>query len=312
MAKGIEVYSRREQGYAVTGLRTTVAELEMVPALGGRIISLRSRRTGREWCWHQPRPDWLWANRPGDDFGRSPQAGVDECVPSVAGCTWRGRSIPDHGEVWAEAWELDAAELAAGRLSATVLLRISPFVFQRTIRAEAGGGFVFDYALTNRGATAEEFLWCLHPLFNIVPGDRLELPAEVTALRLDGGIGDRPINHGDSWAYPEPAPGIRLDRLETPGMPRGCVKGFAGPLRAGHAAMVNDTMGDRLELAWDVRVVPYLGLWLNRGHTGFHHVALEPATGAPDSLRSAVEAWRQFATVAAGATVRWSVQCRLT
>jgi len=303
-----EVFSRMEQGFAVTGLRTARAELAMVPALGGRIISLRSRRTGREWCWHRERPDWLWVSRPGDDFGKGPQAGVDECVPSVAACDWRGRKIPDHGEVWAEAWTLDPAALAAGRLSASVPMRISPLVFERAIHADAEGGFVFDYALTNRGAAAEEFLWCLHPLFTIAPGDRLELPPEVAELRLNGGLGDRPMNFGDTWKYPEPFPGVRLDRLETPGMPRGCVKGFASPVCTGRAALANDATGDRLELKWDAAVVPYLGLWLNRGHAGFHHVALEPATGAPDSLTDAVQKWRQFATVAAGATVRWSVR----
>ena len=64
-----EIISRTEPGFAVTGLRTASAELAMVPALGGRIVSLRSRRTGREWCWHQPRPDWLWANQPGIALG---------------------------------------------------------------------------------------------------------------------------------------------------------------------------------------------------------------------------------------------------
>jgi hypothetical protein len=302
-----QVFSAREQGFAVTGLRTAAAELAMVPALGGRVIGLRSRRTGREWCWHQPRPDWLWANRLGDDFGRSPQAGIDECVPTVAACAWRGRAVPDHGEVWHQPWTLDPAELAAGRLSATVRLDVSPLVFARTIRAD-GDGFVFDYALTNVGPAGEEFVWCLHPLFTIEPGDRLELPAGVRSLRLNGGLGDRPIAHGDVWRYPEPFPGIRLDRLETPGQPRGCVKGFAGPLDEGRAALVNDTTGDRLELRWEVCENPLLGLWLNRGHAGFHHVALEPTNGAPDALDEAVTGWRQHGRVAAGGTVRWTVR----
>lgn len=306
-----EIYTRTEQGLAVTGLRTTEVELEMVPALGGRVISLRRRGSRREWCWHQPRADWLWANAPGDDFGRSPQAGIDECVPSVAACTWRGRAVPDHGEVWAEAWTLEPGELAAGRLSATVPMRIAPLVFRRTIRAETAGTLVFDYALTNRGEAAEDYLWCVHPLFTIEPGDRLELPAEMTSLRLNGGLGDRPIAFGDVWRYPEPFPGVRLDRLETPGMPRGCVKGFAGPLQEGRAAIFNERTRDRLELSWDARELPYLGVWLNRGHAGFHHVALEPASGAPDSLADAVTQWRQFATIAPGATARWSLRWRL-
>lgn len=305
-----EVFADQVQGFESVGLRTRAAELVMIPALGGRVISLRSRRTGREWCWHRPQARWLWSSRPGDDFGTSPQAGIDECVPTVAACQWRGRSVPDHGEVWYQRWVLDPAERAAGRLSATVRLEVSPSDFSRTIRAE-GDDFVFDYALRNRSAAPEHFVWCVHPLFTIEPGDRLELPADATSLRINGGLGDRPIAHGDRWSYPEPFPGVRLDRLETPGMPRGCVKAFAGPLREGRAALVNDTTGDRLGLQWDVRENPLLGLWLNRGHAGFHHIALEPTNGAPDALDAAVDAWRQAGRVEAGQTVRWSLRWRV-
>lgn len=305
-----EIFTAEEQGFAVTGLRTTTAELRMVPELGGRIISLRSRRTGREWCWHRPGTNWLWANQCGDNFGDSPQAGVDECVPTVAACAWRGRAVPDHGEVWFQAWQLEPSELAAGRLTAAVSLPVTPLRFRRSIRALAQG-FSFDYELTNVGATPEEYIWCVHPLFTIEAGDRLELPAEVQSLRLDGGLGDRAIGRGDVWAFPEPFSAVRLDRLDVPGMPRGCVKGFAGPLRAGVAALCNDRTGDRLELRWDVQAAPLLGVWLNRGHAGFHHVALEPTNGAPDSLALAVDDWRLHGRLASGATVRWSLEWRI-
>jgi hypothetical protein len=306
-----EVFTASEQGFAVVGLRTPNAELAMVPALGGRIISLRSRRTGRQWCWHQPRPDWLWASLPGADFGASCQAGIDECVPTVAACHWAGRAIPDHGEVWAQAWNLDPTALASGQLAATVILPISPFTFTRRIRADAADGFVFEYQLHNRGSRAEAYLWSLHPLLTIAPGDRLDLPDDVPALRLNGGIGDRSIDFGDQWQYPAPFPGVRLDQLEVPGMPGACVKGFTPALREGRAAVRNDASGDRIELRWDPRLVPHCGLWLNRGHAGFHHVALEPCSGAPDSLADAVTGWKQFATLPAGATARWSVTCTI-
>ena len=198
-------------------------------------------------------------------------------------------------------------ELGQQRLTARVSLSVAPLVFKRTIGAQESGTFLFQYRLTNTGPLPEEFLWSLHPLFTIAPGDRLELPEEVRSLRLNGGLGDRPIALGDTWAYPEPFPGVRLDQLAVPGMPGGCVKGFAGPLREGRAALVNDASGDRLELRWDTGETPFLGLWLNRGHAGFHHVALEPTNGAPDSLADAVGAWKQFGTIAPGATLRWSV-----
>jgi galactose mutarotase-like enzyme len=306
-----EIFQTTEQGFAVVGLRGPTAELAMVPELGGRVISLRSRRSGREWCWHRPDAAWLWRSEPGSDFGASPQAGIDECVPSVAACTWRGRAVPDHGEVWFQSWQLDDAERAAGRLTATVALPITPLRFRRAISATEHG-FRFDYTLTNLGAAPEEYVWCVHPLFTIEADDRMELPAEVRALRVNGGIGTQPIAQGDLWNYPEPQAGFRLDRLETPGMPRGCIKGFAGPLSEGAAALANDRTGDRLELRWDVRAAPLLGLWLNRGHAGFHHVALEPTNGAPDSLAQAVDGWRQFSTLAPGETREWWLEWRVS
>jgi len=303
----IEVITASEQGFAVKGLRSSSAELLMVPELGGRIISLKNLRTGREWLWHQPRPDWLWANQPNDNFGLSTQAGIDECVPTVSSCRWKGRAVPDHGEVWFQDWKLDPEALAHKELKATVPLTVSPLIFSRAIRAGEDGAFIFDYSLQNTGDEQEPYIWCFHPLKNIVPGDRLELPPEVTSLRLDGGLG-APIQRGDVWAYPEPFPGIRLDECITPGMPgEVCVKGFAGPLETGHAALVNDATGDRLELSWDASLIPYLGIWINRGLCGFHHVALEPTTGAPDALDSAVGKWRQYSVVQPGETVRWTI-----
>ncbi len=307
---GVEVITSSEQGFTVKGLRSATAELLMVPELGGRIISLRSRKTGREWCWHQPRPDWLWRNQAGDGFGASPQAGIDECVPTVAACDLRGRSVPDHGEVWFQDWHLDPEALERQELCASLALTVSPFIFSRSIRALADGAFRFDYTLTNTGAEAEPYLWSFHPLKTIELGDRLELPAGVTSLRLDGGLGT-PIQRGDLWTYPEFSQ-VRLDRCEVPGMPGGCVKGFAGPLTHGRAAVVNERTGDRFQLDWHAAELPFLGVWINRGHGGFHHVALEPCTGAPDSLLQAMDDWHHGSILQAGDTVRWSIQLAIS
>jgi galactose mutarotase-like enzyme len=299
-------------GYPAVGLRSAAIELVMIPQLGGRIISLKNLTTQREWLWHQNRPDWLWANGAGDNFGLSPQAGIDECIPSVASCNFKGRQIPDHGEVWYRAWELDATALEQAVLASKLELSLSPFNFSRSIRLMDDHSFVFEYELENRSTEAEPFIWCIHPLKNIQPGDRVILPQEVTSLRLDGGIGV-PINRGDLWQYPEPFPGIRLDSCQVPGNGAElCVKGFAGPLTEGFAAIENQHTGDRLELFWDPQLVPYAGLWINRGLGGFHHVALEPCTGIPDSLAISAQEWNEVRTIKAGATLRWSLTVRIS
>src|SRR5438445_361846 len=98
---------RGEQGFEVFILSNQEVELAVVPELGARIISLKDVRTGREWLWHPAGRRKLFRNRTGDNFERSPLVGLDECLPTIAPCSWQERDLPDHGEVWAAAWSLD-------------------------------------------------------------------------------------------------------------------------------------------------------------------------------------------------------------
>jgi len=294
----------RLQGFDAQVLDTGLLELVLVPSLGARLVSLRHKGSGREWLWHRPKENWLWASAYGSNFGDSPQAGIDECLPTVSGCRVGGREIPDHGDLWAQAWETDRSALAQGILRHRAVGRSMPLALTRSLRALAPNRIEFSYRLENLGEEALPFLWCHHPLFTLEEGDRIELPSEVGSLKLNGGLGV-PIEHGDLWSWPEPFPGIRLDRLECPGGEGACVKGFTGPLREGRAALFNEGSGDRLELTWDTGELPILGLWLNRGLCGFHHVALEPTHGAPDSLADAIKHWKSHSVIPARGIVTW-------
>src|ERR1700690_4239136 len=90
---------RQIQGFSVHVLNNEDVELAVVPELGAKIISLRNLRTGREWLWHPLDKVKLFKNHPGDEFCGSPLAGIDECLPTILPCAWRGRELPDHGEV---------------------------------------------------------------------------------------------------------------------------------------------------------------------------------------------------------------------
>ncbi|MCA1949063.1 MAG: hypothetical protein LDL24_00695 [Treponema sp.] len=307
-----KVFNTKVAGFDAVGIRSRAVELLMVPKLGGRVVSLRNLKSSREWLWHQDRPDWLWPNEAGDSFGTSPQAGIDECIPSVAGCFFREKQIPDHGEVWYQNWKLDSDALSHNILKSTVKLPISNMFFSRAIRMTGETSFLFEYSLENHNTTEEPFIWSLHPLKTIIEGDIIELPREVTSLRLDGGLGV-PISRGDIWSYPEPFPGIRLDACQVPGeIDERCVKGFAGPLASGWAAIKNAITGDRLELRWDADFAPYLGLWINRGLSGFHHVALEPCTGIPDSLSIAAQEWKTVKTIQGSERLEWSLNIEIS
>ncbi len=260
--------NRREQGFDIFVLRNDSLELAAVPVLGAKIISLKNLHTGREWMSCPSGGMRLFRNRMGDEFAASTMVGWDECLPTIAPCTWNSRELPDHGEVWSVAWDVDAAAWQRGVLTTSVRLAISPLHFQRTIEI-AGREVRLNYSLTNEGDSALAYLWAMHPLLTIQTGDRLELPAEV-----------REQLAGEAW----------LDSLEFDGRTPAYAKAFAGPLREGTAGVANATSGDRLTFAWDTAVNDRLGLWLTRGGwNGQHHLALEPTNGHPDALETAAK-----------------------
>ncbi len=276
---------RQAQGFHLYSLTNEEVELVVVPELGARIVSLKNLRTGREWLWHPPSGLKLFANRWGEDFSRSPLAGIDECFPTIAPCVWRGRSLPDHGELWNTAWHVDDAAWKNGVLTTSACSAISPFRFERTLHLE-NNEVRLCYRLSNMSGNAEKFLWALHPLLRLQPGDQLKLPDSSRAKF-----------NGTTW----------IDAVDVAIPEALCAKSFAWPVCEGWAAVQNPATGDVLEFAWNPEHNPALGLWLTRGGWhGHHHFAIEPANGDHDSLAAAVEKDR-CGTVAPHETIGWEV-----
>jgi len=282
-------FSRREQGFEVFGLRNDDLEISLVPELGAKIISLISRRSGREWMWSPGVERKLFRNQPGDDFAAGTLIGWDECLPTIAPCRHQSRQLPDHGEVWSVPWTIDRDAWRQGRLKTAVELQVSPLDFERTIEL-CGNVVHIRYQLTNRNAAAEKFLWAMHSLAPVFPGDTLELTAETQQH-----LGNPP------WLA-----GMNLETIQP-----ACVKTYAGPLREGCAAIVNAATGDRLTFRWDTRLNDTLGIWLTQGGWhGHHHVALEPSNGCPDDLATA-EARGRCGIIPAQATLGWAVAMQI-
>lgn len=280
---------RCEQGFAVYELANPEVKIAVVPELGAKIISLKNARTGREWMWHPQGELELFHNSPGDDFSRSPLTGVDECLPTIQPCIWRGRKLPDHGEIWSAEWELDENAWQKGALKTSVRLEISPFDFERTIELD-GNTIQFSYRLTNRSGAPEQFLWAMHPLLRLEEGDRLVLPTSTRAL-CDGA----------NW----------VDSVDS-AVPEGnCSKLLAGPLTEGFSAIHNSKTGERFELEWSPAENNALGLWLTRG--GWHghdHFAIEPTNAGTEELSTA--AGRNWCGIVPGSGIAtWRVRLRI-
>jgi galactose mutarotase-like enzyme len=277
------------QGFETYRAANDEVELVVVPELGAKIISLKNLRTRREWLWQPPGGLKLFRNQFGDDFSRSPLAGVDECLPTIAPCAWQGRALPDHGEVWSAPWRVDRRALENGVLKTSVRLKISPLELERAIELN-GCEIRLDYQLLNLGARDESFLWALHPLLQLQAGDRLELPGSTRALL-----------NGAGW----------VDSVDSAIPEKNSAKIFARPVREGRAGIFNFVTGDRLEFIWDAAENDTLGLWLTRGGWhGHHHFAIEPTNAAADALTAAVQ--KRCGKVAASASVKWQLRLRVS
>ena len=300
-----------ESGFGVYGLRSPSTEIRVAPELGAKILSLKNLETGREWVWRPPGPFRLFRNQPGDPFERSTLVGADECLPTVAPCKWKGRNLPDHGEVWSIPWTVDRHAWEQGRIKTTVATPVSPFVFERTIRLEENE-VRLDYGIRSVSSEREPFIWAFHPLLEIVEGDRIELPADVRSARVESASGLPDIPHGSVRSWPEPVPGVELERMDFGSYRPACAKMFVESPGEGRAAIVNSRTGESLTLEFDARQNPALGIWLTRGGWhGYEHVALEPTNLASDSLAEAAPRATSSSILPPGRERTWTIRLGL-
>jgi hypothetical protein len=281
--------TRQIEGFLVYVLRTAVVEIAVVPELGAKIISLKNLRTQREWLWRPKDKLELFKNSPQDDFSASTLVGIDECLPTIAPCSWRGRQLPDHGEVWSRPWIVGQSAWQHGMLKTSIKLENSPLEFERTLQLREDN-LQFNYKLSNLAAMEERFIWAIHPLLRLTEGDKLELPASTAAL-LSGKV----------W----------IDAVASATPQNECCKAFAHPVREGRAAIKSNLQGDWLEFTWDPDENNALGLWLSRGGWhGHHHFAIEPTNADHDSLATAA-GLQCCGVIAGGASTGWQLSVRV-
>jgi galactose mutarotase-like enzyme len=179
-------------------------------------------------------------------------------------------ALPDHGEAWRLPWQVGA------KTDASVLMRCSgrvlPWELERHINVLVDRVRV-TYIYRNKGAEPHRAYWCAHPLFKFEGGMEIGVPGGSRLAGLADGTSEKSFL----------APGS-VDR-----------------------ARLGWSSGAAIELAWDVGVTPYVGVWVCNGDLGgYRQVAIEPATGGfdrPDSSEPPPVLWP-------GEELRWWMEVR--
>jgi galactose mutarotase-like enzyme len=275
-------------------LQNTELAIIVIPEEGGRLASLRSLRSGVEFLTQSRRSGPYPQHGFNANFQDGPCAGIEECLPTVGRCSpqTQGGPAPDHGDFWQLAWDVVACSdnqlsLAASGFSRTLRFKKELSLDQNTLRV--------GYSVENTGTTAQSFLYACHPLFVISAGDRVLLPREIHELRLDYSRDNRLGQRDSIVQWPQTQSGIRLDITERP--EAGTAEMFyTFRLDEGWCGIYRSTANQVLEISFDARRLPYLGLWLcyggwpdNSAGPRQYAVALEPTTSGCNSLTEALQ-----------------------
>jgi galactose mutarotase-like enzyme len=179
-------------------------------------------------------------------------------------------TLPDHGEAWRLPWQVGATTDASVFMRCTG--RVVPWELSRRIELD-GPRVRVSYVYTNRGSSAHHAYWCAHPLFKFEGGMEIGVPGGSRLAGLEEGASEK------LFLLPASVDRVRLG------------------WRSGAA----------IELAWDVSVTPYVGVWVCNGDLGgYRQVAIEPATGGfdrPDSSERAPWLWP-------GEELKWWLEVR--
>jgi hypothetical protein len=248
-------------------LATDRVALTVVPAIGGRVVSLADLRTGREWLVQgTPLTEDEARSWSAEDavFGGRVSFGWDECLPTVAPCPdpLAGGAAPlrDHGDQWGRPTETVWHE-AASALETRWPLPRWRYEFTRTLSFEDDTTVLAEYSLRNPTVQPRPVLWSIHPVLKLEPGSRIDVP-DVDRARLTwaNGLGDGSREVGWPWLTRADGSTVDLSLVSTD-------EGWAAKLyvRSPRAVRADAPDGSSLEVDWDHEVAPALGIWLSYG-----------------------------------------------
>jgi galactose mutarotase-like enzyme len=286
--------------------------VEVIPAEGGRISSLRSLHSGLEFLTQSRRRGPYPHAGLDTRFQDGSCAGIEECLPTVgpSGPETEGGPAPDHGDFWQLPWQVLAASDREVGMSAVGFSRALRFTKRLTLEDRT---VRVTYAVENIGSTTQSFLYACHPLFAVSRGDRVLLPGEIRELRLDYSKGDRLGMPGSTICWPVTQEGLRLDVADGPEAETAEMF-YSDRLNEGGCGIDRKISGQVLEVSFDSKRLPYLGLWLcydgwpSDGEEPLQYaVALEPTTSACNTLAKAQQT-NSAISLKAGETYDWEIR----
>ena len=242
--------------------------VHILPEEGGKITSFFDMKSRIEFLLQPSEPYGQPGSLdPWDRFENSACAGIDDYLPSVGACgpETLGGPVPDHGDFWCLRWNVvSASESDSVSMAATGYSR--PLLFEKQLILH-DSSLEIRYRIRNMADSPVHFLYALHPLFAIDPGDRIVLPPEVATVRVDSSRLGRVGVPRSVIDWPKPlGAGSSLDLSRTEATSASTAEMlYTGRLQAGWCGLYRTQSGQGIAVRFDTQQLPYLGLWLCYG-----------------------------------------------
>lgn len=265
-------------GVPAVVLENELLRAVIVPSIGGRVVSLMHRPSGREVLWRNPRLK-LAPCAPGAAYDPNFYGGIDEVIPGDIPETINGIACPDHGELWTLAL---TAEERGDSLVLSGRLPLFGLDYRRGMRLD-GNRLICRYEIVNRSGAERQFMWKLHAAIAVQAGGRVVCPA-ATAQTADPEWSRRKSVAPFAWPMADgldmsvvPAPDGTTEFLYLHGLREG-VMGIELP------------DGSGVVCSFDPAIFPCCVYFAAHGAMGGAYTAvLEPCTAMPLSVNAAAQ-----------------------
>jgi hypothetical protein len=260
----------------VLRLESDLLQADIVPSIGGRVISLVHKPSGCEYLWRNPALH-LQRSMPGDAYDPVFFGGIDEQIPCDGPEVVDGVTYPDHGELWTQALEPDWDGVS---LCLDGHLPVLGFHYQRWIELVPGAAEVrLRYRLENHAGVSRDFLWKLHAALAVGQDDRIVCPATwAQPLDLDWSRSQ------DEAAFAWPQCG-ELDMSLVPAVNNTAEFLVLSDLASGEIGWQRPSTGRQFNISFDRAVFPCCWIFASYGKLlGHYTLVLEPATSPILSL----------------------------
>ena len=281
------------------------------PSLGGKISSIKAKKTGFELLFRDTRTTFDGAK----GYSMHDISGQDECFPTVNDCVYpegalKGVPLGDHGLLWDHPW---TAELRDDCLIASCELPQLNCRFERSSWMDTATSFYSEYTISNHGPEPLKYLYAGHALMRGTPDTFFDWPDGVKEIY---------------YSYLDKRPGLKLfgtalwPESEAEAVPKPMdasskrvTKFFTDKLKKGWSRICYPNTGDALKIEFDTASLPYLAVLVQEGCDAavseyFQNellLALEPSSGQGDDL-AMCESTNSLSEIPSGSAVRFWIR----